>query len=251
MEHGKGMTVNRYNLRDPQQDLRTPRTAARKLRVPAGTSTTALSRPERVAEAITKGLLRREYSVGQRLVEAELTDKMGVSRSTIREALKILASRGVVEIIPHKGAAIRGLSLSDAENLLAVLEVLTGLAARLAAEKIDQARNRQRFTAAARPLLDSDEERRLDDALDRRAQFYQAMFDVADSEDLNRAVPTWRAHLLRNQFFAFHTRADVRAMKAEYRSIAEAILAGDSPKAELQTRRHFQKTRERMLPHLR
>lgn len=215
------------------------------------TSTTPGNTPERVAEAITRGLLRREYSVGQRLVEAELTEKMGVSRSTIREALKILASRGVVEIIPHRGAAIRGLSLEDAENLLAVLEVLTGLAARLAAENIDKPRNRQRFTSAARPLIEADEESRLEEALDRRAKFYQAMFDVAGSEDLDRAVPTWRAHLFRNQFFAFHTRADVRAMQLEYRNIAEAILAGDASKAEAQTRRHFQKTRERMLPHLR
>lgn len=230
-----------------------PRTAAapRTDQEPAANAHSSLSTPERVAEAITKALLRREYSVGQRLVEAELTQKMGVSRSTVREALKILASRGVVEIIPHKGAAIRGLSLTDAESLLAVLEVLTGLAARLAAEKIDRPRNRQRFAAAARPLIESDEERHLEEALDRRAKFYQAMFDIADSEDLNRAVPTWRAHLFRNQFFAFHTRADVGAMKREYRSIAEAILAGDAAKAELQTRRHFQKTRERMLPHLR
>lgn len=211
----------------------------------------ALSTPERVAEVITRGLLKREYTVGQRLVEAELTAQMGVSRSTIREALKILASRGIVEIVPHRGAAIRGLSLEDAENLLAVLEVLTGLAARLAAEKIDQGRHRQLFSAAARPLIESEEGERLEEALDRRAKFYQAMFDVAGSEDLNRAVPTWRAHLFRNQFFAFHTRADVRAMKIEYRNIAEAILAADAAKAELHTRRHFQKTRERMLPHLR
>lgn len=215
-------------------------------------TTAALSNtPERVAEAITKGLLRREYSVGQRLIEAELTEKMGVSRSTIREALKILASRGIVEIIPHRGASIRGLSLGDAENLLAVLEVLTGLAARLAAEKINRAKNRQRFTAAAGPLIEADEERGLEVALDRRANFYQAMFDVADSEDLDRAVPAWRAHLFRNQFFAYHTRADVRAMQREYRNIAKAILSGDAAKAEAQTRRHFQETRERMLPHLR
>lgn len=210
-----------------------------------------LSEPERVAASITKGLLRREYSIGQRLVEAELTEKLGVSRSTVREALKILESRGVVDIFPHRGAVIRGLTLTDAENLLAVLEVLTGLAARLAAEKIGHGKNRETFAAAARPLIEPEDTNVLDRILDERARFYQAMFDVADSEDLNRAMPNWRAHLFRNQFYGFLTKGDLRAMVAEYRQITEAILAGDAAKAELHTRRHLQKTRERVLPYLR
>lgn len=209
------------------------------------------STPDRVAASITKGILRRELTIGQRLVEAELTERLGVSRSTVREALKILASRGVVELIPHRGAVIRGLTLGEAVNLLAVLEVLTGLAARLAADKIDHGSNRQNFAAAARPLIDPDESNELDRILDERARFYQAMFDVADSEELARAMPTWRAHLFRNQFYGFLTRGDLRAMQAEYRQITEAILAGDAGKAELHTRRHLQKTRERVLPFLR
>ncbi len=217
----------------------------------AGMPKNQVSTPERVAASITKGLLRREYSVGQRLVEAELTEKLGVSRSTVREALKILASQGVVELIPHRGAVIRGLTLSEADNLLAVLEVLTGLAARLAAEKIERNGNRQRFVTAAKPLIEPEESNELDRFLDERARFYQAMFDVADSEDLNRAMPNWRAHLFRNQFYGFLTKGDLRAMVAEYRQITEAILAGDPAKAEIHTRRHLQKSRERVLPYLR
>lgn len=210
-----------------------------------------ISEPERVAASITRGLLRREYSVGARLVEADLTAKLGVSRSTVREALKMLASRGVVDIIPHRGAVIRGLTLTEADNLLAVLEVLTGLAARLAAEKINLANNRQHFAAAAKPLIKPEESNEMDRILDERARFYQAMFDVANSEDLNRAMPHWRAHLFRNQFYGFLTKGDLRAMVTEYRHIVEAILSGDAVKAELHTRRHLQKTRERVLPYLR
>lgn len=209
------------------------------------------STPERVATTITRGLLRREYSVGERLIEADLTEKMGVSRSTVREALKILASQGVVEIIPHRGALIRGLTLTDVDNLLAVLEVLTGLAARLAAEKIEAGDNRRRFAAAAKPLVEPDDIKELDRILDQRAGFYDAMLKVADSEDLNRAMPTWRAHLFRNQFYGFLNKGDLRAMITEYRNITDAILAGDAARAELQTRRHLQKSRERVLPYLR
>lgn len=211
----------------------------------------ALSSPERVAASITKSLLRREYEVGQRLIESDLTERLGVSRSTVREALKILASNGVVEIIPYRGAVIRGLTLTDAENLLAVLEVLTGLAARQAAQKIGKGTNRSIFAAAAKPLIEPRPSNELNRILDERARFYQTMFDIADNGELSRAMPNWRAHLFRTQVYSVLSKTDLTAMVREYRSIVEAILAGDGTRAEFCTRRHLQKSGERTLPHLR
>ncbi len=209
------------------------------------------SSPERVAAAITKGLLHREYVVGQRLVEADLMDKLQVSRSTVREALKILASRGIVENVPYRGAIIRGLTQTGARDLLAVLEVLTGLAARLAAEKIGTGHNAALFEAAAKPLLQPRAMEELDRILVERARFYQAIFDIADNTELKLAMPTWRAHLFRTQVYSQLTKTDLKAMVAEYRQISEAILAGDGARAEMFTRKHLQKVGERSLPHLR
>ena len=157
----------------------------------------AVSSPERVASSITKGVLRRDYVVGQRLIESDLTQQLGVSRSTVREALKILAANGVVELVPHRGAVIRGLSLTDAEKLLSLLEVLTGLAARLAANNIDRGQNRKLFIAAAKPLIDARSTNELDRILDERARYYQTMLDIADNSELRRAMPMPRAHLFR------------------------------------------------------
>ena len=209
------------------------------------------SSPERVADAITKGLMRREYAVGQRLVEADLTERLQVSRGTVREALKILAASGIVELVPHRGAVIRGLSLADARALLAVLEVLTGLAARLAAERIEIGRHKQQFEAAAKPLVAPRAPNEMPRLLDQRARFYQTIFDIAGSDDLNRAMPTWRAHLFRSQVQSHLTQTDLRAMMAEYREIVDAIVGGDGPRAEALTRNHLQKSGERSLPHLR
>jgi DNA-binding GntR family transcriptional regulator len=209
------------------------------------------SSPERVASSITKGVLRRDYAVGQHLTEAELTRRLKVGRSTVREALKILAGQGVVEIFPHRGAVIRGLSLVDARSLLSLLEVLTGLAARLAADNIDVGQNRKLFAAAAAPLIADRPTTELDRILDERARFYETMLDIADNSELRRAMPLPRAHLFRAQFYGFLSRPDLRAMVKEYRNIAKAILAGAGARAELYARRHLQNTAERTLPHLR
>lgn len=208
------------------------------------------STPDRVADAIGKGILMRRFTVGQRLIEADLTRDLGVSRSTVREALRILASSGVVDLTPHRGAVIRSLTRADAASLLEVLEVLTGLAARLAAANIHVGDNAKRFKAAAQKLIEAKTPEALDRVLDERANYYRVMFEIADSAELNRVLPQTRAHLFRAQFYQYLTTADLRAMVAEYRAITEAILEGDQAKAESRTRRHLQKSGERSLPRM-
>jgi DNA-binding GntR family transcriptional regulator len=200
------------------------------------------------AEAIGIGILKRRYRVGERLVEADLMREFGVGRSTIREALKTLSATGVIELIPYRGAVIRALSRGDAEALLQVLEVLCGLAARLAAMRIGLGGNRKRFQAITESLLSaaaSESPRRM---LDLRGRFYQAMFDIAGNEELDRAMPSTRAHLFRTQMYEGSTLTDLRAMAAEYRGIAQAILDGDAKKAEQRTRQHLENTARRTLP---
>jgi DNA-binding GntR family transcriptional regulator len=203
----------------------------------------------RLAESICKRILRREFVVGQRLVEPQLMQEFDVSRSTVREALKTLAANGIVELQHNRGAVVRTLSAEEAQDLVQVLELLTGLAARLAAGNIDQGDNRMRFEAAAKPLTDTEiRDDLLDQVLNRRAHFYQVMFETAGNMELARITPVSRAHLFRTQFYDGLTKNDVKAMIGEYRGITEAILAGDPVKAEAQMRRHVRKSAERSLP---
>lgn len=208
------------------------------------------STPDRVADAISKGILMRRFTVGQRLVEADLTRDLGVSRSTVREALRILASSGVVDLTPHRGAVIRSLTREDAASLLGVLEVLSGLAARLAAANIHREGNAKRFEAAAQKLVSARTPEALDRVLDERANYYKVMFEIADSSELDRVLPQARAHLFRAQFYHSLSTADLKAMVAEYRAITDAILEGDEAKAESRMRRHLQKSGERTLPRM-
>lgn len=65
------------------------------------------SRTGAVLEAIKHGILTGAYKPGQPLVETELADLLGVSKTPVREALKTLAGSGLVEMLPYKGAAVR------------------------------------------------------------------------------------------------------------------------------------------------
>lgn len=203
------------------------------------------STPDRVAQALVDGIRTRRFAVGQRLIEADLMRDLAVGRSTVREALSRLAAQGVVQLIPHRGAVVRRLCEEDARALLEVLEVLTGLAARLAAERIDETGNRARFETASRALLcprPDDESRAL---LDQRARYYQVLFEIADNRELDAVLPRQLAHLMRAH--ASLTSADVQAMRQEYASINEAIARGAAEQAERRMRLHIRRSAQRTL----
>ena len=208
------------------------------------------STPERVAAAVSRGILMRRFSAGQRLIEGELAQMLGVSRGTVREGLCILAANGVVELTPHRGAVIRVLDHDDSRDLLEVMEVLSGLAARLAAAKIRNGADRDALEEVARKLEAPHGTEELDSVLIERLEFYKAMFALADNRELDRVLPLSRAHLFRTQFHQYLTPADLRAMVREYRGIAAAILNGDEAKAEARMRKHIVNTAERMIPRL-
>lgn len=82
-----------------------------------------------ILEAIDAG----DYPPGARLLETELADRFGVSRTPVREALRRLETQGVVAHEPRKGAVVASLDYDQLGELYAVREVMEGLAARLAA----------------------------------------------------------------------------------------------------------------------
>lgn len=73
---------------------------------------------------------------GARVPEAELCRRFGVSRTPLREALKVLAAEGIVELLPNRGARVRAISPEEAKDLLEFLGGLEALAGRLACERI-------------------------------------------------------------------------------------------------------------------
>lgn len=89
-----------------------------------------------VADRIRTLILRRELRPGERLVQTELAEQFGVSRTPIREALYKLASDGLITFSPHKGASVADFSLSELEGIYSIRIAIEGYGAYLAAENI-------------------------------------------------------------------------------------------------------------------
>ena len=92
---------------------------------------------EQVSRILSDSILEGVLKGGDRLVEAELQKKFGISRSPLREAFRDLEKRGLVVITPRKGTVVRQITRKDIEDNFPVRSVLEGLAAKEAYQKIN------------------------------------------------------------------------------------------------------------------
>lgn len=128
-----------------------------------------------ITEALREQLLQGEFAPNSRLQEIALAERMGVSRTPIREALSVLARDGLLEYAPNRGYTVRHFSLDDILSAFRVRAVLEGLGCRLLAEQ----------------GLTDDTDQRLQQALRRgeqllqEAQLQQGQFD--EWRDMNKA----------------------------------------------------------------
>jgi DNA-binding GntR family transcriptional regulator len=86
--------------------------------------------PLQIAEQIASGIVDEQFAPGERLKEVVLSQTFGVSRATIREALRILENRHLVSIVPQRGAQVTNLSRKELEDMFEIRAVLLGLASR-------------------------------------------------------------------------------------------------------------------------
>ena len=97
---------------------------------------------EIVYEELKRQILVGEIAPGTRMMEVELAEEMGVSRTPIREAIRKLEKEGLVTIEPRRGAYASEISVKDMVDVLEVRQDLEGMAAALAAERSRKKKNR-------------------------------------------------------------------------------------------------------------
>lgn len=95
--------------------------------------------PAKAVDALRQMILDGELAPGARLSERALGERLGVSRTPLREALRMLASEGLVRHEPNRGAVVAPLDRADIEATFELLAALEGLAGELAAQRIDAA----------------------------------------------------------------------------------------------------------------
>ncbi len=107
-------------------------------RTPTDAVPSRTSMHERLADELREMIVDGRLAPGARINEAEVAERFSVSRTPLREALKVLAAEGMVELRPHSGARVASLTTADLVDAFRVIGALEGLAGELAAQRITE-----------------------------------------------------------------------------------------------------------------
>ncbi|MEX1181272.1 MAG: GntR family transcriptional regulator [Cucumibacter sp.] len=194
---------------------------------------------DELARRLSEGVRDSRFMPGQRLVEAELTRELGVSRGSLREAFRRLASDGLIEITPHKGAMVRRLTFTEAIELFQVRIELEALAARLAASVMADHLARAAFLAAIEPIRRQVPRLSADAYIEENRAFHDAILAGSGNAQLIGISRRFQLPLILSQVRAAISLEAMAASVAEHRGIAEAILSGNEEKATGAVRQHL------------
>jgi DNA-binding GntR family transcriptional regulator len=189
-------------------------------------------------DELRTAILSGEYTPGERLVEAQLIERFGVSRFNIRLALQDLAGEGLVEIQRNRGAQVRKISLAETIEITQVRMVLEGLVAAQAAERVtaEQASELDEIGLLMRRAVEAGEFRRYSDL---NARLHTLIRAVAGHATADRLIDTLRAQLARHQFMLSLLPGRPLVSLPQHERIIAAIRDRDPVAAESAMRDHI------------
>lgn len=193
---------------------------------------------EIVYEELKRQILIGEILPGTRMMEVELADDMGVSRTPIREAIRKLEKEGLVTIEPRRGAYASDISIKDIEDVLEVRQDLEGMAAALAAikatdEQKDELRQATEDYKCAVESGDIQEMIKLDEA------FHKLIVSCSGNKTLIQMVSQIQELALRFRYIYYDDFSRFESQPMEHKEIVEAIISGDADKARLAADEHI------------
>ena len=203
-----------------------------------------LDRPPSLTDAVVAhirdGIIRADYAPGQPLTEAALSEELGTSRGTVREALRELSGLGLVDRSTHRGAVVSELSARDAEEVYTLRASLESFAAQLAAEQgyLDEAALamlRRRLTAIERAADAGDVPAMVSADMD----FHTALSGLSRHELLIEHLAAIQVHSRRVLFYSDLYRPTPGAVVERHRDLYAVLCTGDPYRISLAVDQHI------------
>jgi DNA-binding GntR family transcriptional regulator len=190
-------------------------------------------------EAMRTAIVHGEYAPRQRLIEADLCERFSTSRFNVRSALQELAAQGLVEFQRNRGARVREISLGEAIEITEVRQLLEGLQAARAAERITRAE-----AAALRGIVKDMRAAVAKSELllyrDLNAYLHASIRDIAAHETSARLLRQLRDQTVRHQFSLALVPGRPAVSLPQHEAIVAAVTARDPAAARRAMHEHLQ-----------
>ena len=205
---------------------------------------------EVVFNTLQRAILRGDLVTGQRLMEIPLAEKMGVSRTPVREAIRKLELEGLVVMVPRKGAEVAHISGKNLRDVLEVRRALEELAGELACKRMTEEefkrleRANHRFTS----LLGGDD---ITEIAQADEEFHGLIYQATENDRLIQMVNHLREQMYRYRIEHIKDRSQRKILVQEHQEIMRALAARDVEATRRTIRNHINKQEITVAKHIR
>ncbi|MBC9784175.1 GntR family transcriptional regulator [Heliobacterium chlorum] len=197
---------------------------------------------ENLREAIISGILKP----GERLMEIQLAEEMGVSRTPVREAIRKLELEGFVVMVPRKGAYVAGISVKDITDVFELRASLEALAAGLAAQRITEEETEQMERLLVKTASYFDEEK-IDELVEVDIDFHDMVYRASRNQRLVQIIGNLREQLRRFRTTSLSHPGRIKEAWEEHSKMVEAIADRNVALAQTLAWEHIENAENSML----
>jgi DNA-binding GntR family transcriptional regulator len=201
---------------------------------------------ELVFESLREAIISGRLKPGERMMEIQMAEEMGVSRTPVREAIRKLELEGLVVMIPRKGAYVAGLSLKDIVEVFEIRGALEGLAAELAAERItdDELENLERYLVM---ITEDIEKGDLGKVVETDTDFHTQLYKASRNDWLLQIINNLREQIQRFRTTSLSYPGRMKVAVEEHRQIVEAISSRNGKLARKLAYEHIEKAENSLM----
>ena len=185
---------------------------------------------EVIFNTLREAIIIGELKPGERLLEVQLSEQMGVSRTPVREAIRKLELEGFVNMLPRRGAQVADLSVKDIMDVLEVRASLDGLATELSAERITQDEIKE-LNHTHMQFVNFVEKENLQGSIKKDVEFHDIIYRSSRNDKLIQISSNLREQIHRFRVIYIKDTSSSKDLIKEHGDIYDAILHKDCERA--------------------
>ncbi len=201
---------------------------------------------EVIFESLRQAIIMGELKPGERLMEIQFAEKMGVSRTPVREAIRKLELEGLIIMIPRKGAHVAELSVKDIINVLEIRSSLEGLATKLAAQRINEEELKE-LKKTVDEFAEFMEENNVQELAEKDIKIHDLIYRASKNDKLIPIITNLKDQVHRFRVAYLKDYNTSKELVKEHQEIYNAIEKRDDILAEKLAYTHIKRQQEAMV----
>lgn len=193
----------------------------------------------RVADMLRDLIMTGKLKEGDKINENELCETLGISKTPLREALRVLSVEGLIRLVPHRGSFVTKPTFEEIAEMFDVMSLLEGFCAKEACAKLAP-KDFARIEKLHAKLEENFEIRDQEEYIRTNNQYHSLIQKIAGNRTLNQIVNGLRKKILLYRFQSLNLPERFEHSIREHRDLLEAFRQRDQKRAEALMRKHLQ-----------